>query len=211
MLFFHLTMVLPTSPACVYTYTISGLHAILWFTCSITFLLTACRDPGYLEKEYDILKLLQNFHPDDICPRCEVLTTPRSQHCSLCDKCVEGWDHHCPWLNNCIGAYNRRSFFIFLLSLFLLMLLNIEPPITSQMLKSEDDGDEKTEKLWWIYKDLCFCGLCNHDTLTGIVFLIQAICFIICTVIICWILILTFKRYASDGAQIEETEGNMIS
>ncbi|KAL6570911.1 hypothetical protein OROGR_000461 [Orobanche gracilis] len=43
-----------------------------------------------------------------------------SKHCRVCDKCVDCFDHHCRWLNNCIGKRNYRKFFTLLVSALLL-------------------------------------------------------------------------------------------
>lgn len=56
--------------------------------------------------------------PVQLCPDCQIVRTPRSRHCGTCNQCVERFDHHCPWVNNCIGIKNHGIFltFIFLMT-----------------------------------------------------------------------------------------------
>lgn len=60
---------------------------------------------------------MQVIDPLHLCPECLIIKTPRSRHCSVCNRCVERYDHHCPWINNCVGINNHRNFMVFLTSL----------------------------------------------------------------------------------------------
>ncbi|CAF1488227.1 unnamed protein product [Adineta ricciae] len=44
------------------------------------------------------------------CNICDANVTEKAKHCSSCNKCVYAFDHHCIWLNNCIGGKNYRRF-----------------------------------------------------------------------------------------------------
>ncbi|XP_030156996.1 palmitoyltransferase ZDHHC4 isoform X2 [Lynx canadensis] len=89
----------------------------------VFFTLSCVSNPGTITKA-NAFSLLQVYEFDEVmfpknmkCFTCHVRKPARSKHCRVCNRCVHRFDHHCVWVNNCIGAWNARYFLIYLLTL----------------------------------------------------------------------------------------------
>lgn len=104
------------------------LHVALWWMAVVLlfisvplFVLTVTINPGHLKPFYDYTKLIEvafdiGLHLENFCTHCEVIKSETSFHCTICGKCVELFDHHCPFINNCLGHNNHKYFILFIVS-----------------------------------------------------------------------------------------------
>jgi len=109
----------------------SGLiFALDLFACFINVIftfLTSFTEPGFVPMRKNISSYIANICVDilidlNYCRICHGLrkkgdekwSSIRVKHCKHCNSCVREFDHHCPWLDNCIGLRNY-SYFIWLI------------------------------------------------------------------------------------------------
>ena len=59
-----------------------------------------------LNNDYKLILSRGYFFRYKYCRTCLIIRPQGSSHCRICNMCVERYDHHCPWVGNCIGMNN---------------------------------------------------------------------------------------------------------
>lgn len=102
-----------------------------WTMCILFYIRVSTMDAGIIPRnthyvsvtppsEYNnIIRLPTTKSPEIVemkyCVTCHVWRPPRASHCHVCNVCVDKMDHHCIWINNCVGYKNYGYFIKFLI------------------------------------------------------------------------------------------------
>ncbi|KAJ1348387.1 Palmitoyltransferase zdhhc14 [Parelaphostrongylus tenuis] len=134
------------------------LAAFLSFIMMVSLMKTSFSDPGIIPRASDIEvsersrqyfeEIISNpdYNPNSSAlpdqPRMKQVTINGQivrSHCSVCDNCVLNFDHHCPWVGNCIGQRNYRHFYFFIVFLALLIVCIFGCSLAHLMILSRAD------------------------------------------------------------------------
>lgn len=108
-------------------------HILLYVSHFVTHAVAKLLDPAdpnlrALNSKEPVPEFDRNKHAHVIengrCHLCNIsISSQRTKHCSVCNKCVDVFDHHCKWLNQCIGERNY-SWFVFSVATAIIMALS---------------------------------------------------------------------------------------
>uniref|UniRef100_A0A7S2WS54 Palmitoyltransferase n=1 Tax=Rhizochromulina marina TaxID=1034831 RepID=A0A7S2WS54_9STRA len=139
------------------------IYDICTFLCLVAHLKTMMADPGAVPKRARPLASARNAGiPETICGRCDAYKPPRSHHCRICGRCIVRMDHHCPWMNNCIGAKNQKHFFLFLIYASIQCVIALVVPLVRITTCSTH----------------CFPGLTTHFSIAVVVIALLVLIFV---------------------------------
>eukprot|EP00267_Zea_mays_P055385 XP_020408720.1 uncharacterized LOC100217160 isoform X5 [Zea mays] len=86
--------------------------------CFLAFVCAAGADPGAVPPAFapDAEAAQGQGLKSRYCDKCCMFKPPRTHHCKVCRRCVLKMDHHCVWINNCVGYANYKAFIICVLN-----------------------------------------------------------------------------------------------
>ena len=106
----------------IVSWVLIGIYILVSALFLWSYSLACWGDPGSLELYYKEIGILDQITiaknvPSGltmipVCEKCHLPKPERTHHCSRCGLCYFRFDHHCPWIGNCVGMKNFKGFFL---------------------------------------------------------------------------------------------------
>lgn len=146
--------------------------------CLFSFLVCVLKEPGYVPSPYvpDVEGAAVPPHQEPLnnssqlrrCNKCVTYKPPRAHHCRVCRRCVLRMDHHCLWINNCVGYWNYKAFFILVLYATIASIYSSVTIISCASQKNSNFSGRVPMKVFFVVSGAMMFGLSiTFGTLLG--------------------------------------------
>ncbi|XP_065854570.1 probable protein S-acyltransferase 16 [Euphorbia lathyris] len=128
--------------------------------CIFNYALAIFSDPGQVPSTYmpDVEDADNPIHEIKrkggelrYCQKCSLFKPPRAHHCRVCRRCVLRMDHHCIWINNCVGHANYKVFFVFVVYAVISCIYSLVLLCGSLTVDSQKDDQQADSSMRSIY------------------------------------------------------------
>ncbi|KAK8621138.1 hypothetical protein V6N13_067579 [Hibiscus sabdariffa] len=146
--FIHRWFGLMTSPGLINALDYTGIAIMCVFNYAVAIL----ADPGRVPSTYmpDIEYSKISIHEikrkgGDLryCQKCSHFKPHRAHHCRICKRCILRMDHHCVWINNCVGHANYKAFIVFVVYAVIACFYSLVLLVGSLSIDSQIDEQQR--------------------------------------------------------------------
>ena len=135
--------------------------SLLLAACFFSFLCAAAADPGSVPSAFspDAEDPQGQGLKSRYCDKCCIHKPARTHHCKVCKRCILKMDHHCVWINNCVGYTNYKAFIICVLNATIGSLYSLVI-FVCDLLRTEHDFSIHYVKIIHILAGVVLFSLC---------------------------------------------------
>ncbi|XP_027158758.1 probable protein S-acyltransferase 15 [Coffea eugenioides] len=141
---------------------------LLAFLFVFSFFVCVLTDPGGVPPGFvpDVEHSLPSDQEDKTshvnprqCDKCSAYKPPRAHHCRVCRRCVLRMDHHCVWINNCVGHRNYKAFVVSVFYATIATTYSWILFLNCVLQKDQDFSGRMPLKIFYIACGVMFLGL----------------------------------------------------